>query len=123
MIRSKKGGFEVSIKDNLPKLQGNAEQITSAAEIRDNFFTELESTIAKTKSLDRQMMKKDREKAEIFSGLAGMLSDMEPIIISHFSEITDAQYWIENQDKKVEELLMKQLPIAMKEISAGRTHV
>jgi len=113
----------MSIKDNLPKLQGNAEQITSAAEIRDNFFTELESTIAKTKSLDRQMMKKDREKAEIFSGLAGMLSDMEPIIISHFSEITDAQYWIENQDKKVEELLMKQLPIAMKEISAGRTHV
>ena len=40
---------------------------------------------------------------------------MEPVIIAHFSKITDARYWIENRNKKVEELLIKQVPLAMKE--------
>ena len=103
----------MSINDNLPQLQGNAEQLAAATKIRDNFFAELERIMERTKSLDRQMMKKDQEKAKIFGGLAGMLSDIEPIITAHFAGITDSQYWIENQDKNTEELLMKQIPSAI----------
>ena len=108
----------MSRKDDLPKLQGNAEQVAAATKIRDNFFAEFERIMERTKSLDRQMMKKDREKAKIFGGLAGILSDLEPIFATHFAEITDSQYWIDNQDKNTEELLMKQIPAALFKMSS-----
>ena len=106
----------MSTKFTLPNLQGTPEQTAAAVKIRENFFVELKRVMEKTKSLDRHMMKQDQEKAKIFGSLAGMLNDMEPVIIAHFSKITDARYWIENQNKKVEELLIKQVPLAMKEI-------